>query len=80
MDVKREWSEDVYGFVPQHLRDMVKAALPEAQFPAVESSHPSVARLYTRRHRYAWNRLSSMPRPGRWAMRSERIQGNERDT
>jgi hypothetical protein len=32
MDGKREWLEDVYGFVPQRLRDMAKAGLP----PAVE--------------------------------------------
>src|SRR5215471_18771277 len=41
------------------------------------TAHSSVSRLYTRRHRYAWNRVSSMPRFGRWTMRSERIQGHE---
>ena len=29
MDVKRELSEDVYGRVPQRLRDMAKAGLPK---------------------------------------------------
>ena len=33
----------------------------------------------TRCHRHAWNRVSSRLRSGRWAMRSERIQGDERD-
>ncbi len=33
---KREMSEDVYGMVLQRLRDMVRAALPEPQCPAVE--------------------------------------------
>jgi hypothetical protein len=42
---KRELPEDVYGFVPQRLRDRAKAGLLEAQFPAVEPSHPPVARL-----------------------------------
>jgi hypothetical protein len=42
---KRELPEDVYGYDPQRLRDTVKAALLEAQCPAVEPSHPSVARL-----------------------------------
>jgi hypothetical protein len=30
MDGKRELLEDVYGFVPQRLRDMAKAGLPES--------------------------------------------------
>ena len=38
---KREMSEDVYGMVPQRLRDTVRAGLPEPQCPAVE--------LHTRR-------------------------------
>jgi hypothetical protein len=29
MDVKRDISEDVYGMVPQRLRDMAKAGLPK---------------------------------------------------
>ena len=33
----------------------------------------------TRCHRHAWNRVSSRLRSGRWAMRSERMQGDERD-
>ena len=45
MDVKREMPEDVYGMVPQRLRDMAKAGLPEPQSPVVERSHSSVARL-----------------------------------
>jgi hypothetical protein len=30
----------------QRLSNMVKAKLPESQYPAVEMSHPSVARLH----------------------------------
>jgi len=30
MDGKRELLEDVYGFVPQRLRDMAKAGMPES--------------------------------------------------
>lgn len=37
MDVKRGISEDVYGIVPQRLRDMAKAGLPEPQSPGVEA-------------------------------------------
>jgi hypothetical protein len=40
MDGKRELLEDVYGFVPQRLRDMAKAGLPESQSPAVEPHTP----------------------------------------
>ena len=36
MSEKRESLEGVYGAVLQDLRDMAKAGLPEAQFPAVE--------------------------------------------
>jgi len=36
MDVKRELSEDMYGLVPQRLRDMAKAGLPKAKSPVVE--------------------------------------------
>jgi len=36
MDGKRELPEDVYDFVPQRLRDMAKAGLPEPKSPAVE--------------------------------------------
>ncbi len=74
---KREMPEDVYGMVLQRLHDMVRDELPEPQCPAVEPSHSSVARLYTRRHRYVWNQVSSIPRFDRWAMRSERIEGHE---
>jgi hypothetical protein len=42
---KRERSEDVYGLVPQRLRDMVRAGLSKPQCPAVEESHSSGARL-----------------------------------
>jgi len=78
MDVKRGISEDVYGMVLQRLRDMAKAGLPEPQSPVVKPSHSSVARLYTRRHWYAWNQLSSRLRPDQWTMCSEHIQGDER--
>jgi len=47
MFVKQEIPEDVYGIVLQRLNDRAKAKLPESQSPAVEPSHPSVARLYT---------------------------------
>jgi hypothetical protein len=33
---KREMLEDVYGMVPQRLRDTVRAGLPKPQCPAVE--------------------------------------------
>ena len=36
MSEKRESQEGVYGAVPQDPRDMVKAILPEPQFPVVE--------------------------------------------
>jgi len=36
MSEKRDSLEGVYGAVLQDLRDMAKAGLPEAQFPAVE--------------------------------------------
>jgi hypothetical protein len=36
MMIKREMPEDVYGMVPQHLNDMVKAKLPELQSPVVD--------------------------------------------
>lgn len=45
--VKREVTEDVYVTVLQRLSDMAKAKLPKSQYPAVEPSHPSVARPYT---------------------------------
>ena len=35
MSVKRLQSESVVGLVPQGPRDMVKAKLPEPQFPVV---------------------------------------------
>ena len=73
---KREMSEDVYGMVLQRLRDMVRAGLPEPQCPAVEAAHSSVPRLYTRRHRYVWNQVSSRPHLDRWAMLSESIEGH----
>lgn len=47
MIVKREITEDVYVIVLQRLNDKAKARLPEFQSPAVELSHPSVARLNT---------------------------------
>ena len=37
MLIKRVRLDDVYGIVPQHLSDMVKARLPESQCPAEES-------------------------------------------
>ena len=45
MVIKRGISEDVYDMALQHLNDMVKAKLPEFQFPVVVRSHSSVARL-----------------------------------
>jgi|GEM_PF-6385589 len=47
MSGKREVTEDVYVTVPQRLSDKAKVKLLEFQSPAVEPSHPSVARLYT---------------------------------
>ena len=41
MDGKRELLEDVYGFVPQRLRDMAKAGLPEAQSPEGANATPA---------------------------------------
>ena len=78
MDVKRELSEDVYGTVPQRLSDTVKATRPESQSPGVELT-PVGSTSATRRLRQTWNSLSSMLRPGRRTMRSERIQGDERE-
>ncbi len=74
---KRGTSEDVYGVALQRLHDRVRAGLPEPPMSSGGTAHSSGARLETRRHRYAWNRLSSRPRLGRWAMRSERIEGHE---
>jgi hypothetical protein len=37
MPLKREMPEGVYGSVPQDPRDMVRAGLPEPQFPAMQS-------------------------------------------
>ena len=45
MPVKRLRPESVVGPVPQGPRDMVKAELPEPQFPDGGSTHPSVERL-----------------------------------
>ncbi len=67
---KREMFEDVYGIVPQHLSDMVKAGLLEPESPVVET--------YTRRY-HVWTPTpsgatrSSLARgdtlpDGRWAM------------
>jgi hypothetical protein len=77
MTGKRERSEDVYGMVPQRLRDMVKAGLPASQCPVVELSHSSVARLETRRHRESWVKVSLMVRLARWTMPNEGIEGHE---
>lgn len=41
------------------------------------TAHALGARLYTRRHWYVWNQVSSRLCLGRWTMRSERIEGHE---
>ena len=45
MSVKRLQPQSVVGLVPQDLRDMVKATLPEPQFPEGVSRCPPVERL-----------------------------------
>jgi len=37
MPIKREPPEDAYDAVPQDPRDMVRARLPEPQFPAMQA-------------------------------------------
>jgi hypothetical protein len=37
MPLKRKPSEDAYDAVPQDPRDMVRAKLPEPQFPAMQT-------------------------------------------
>jgi len=46
MLIKRGVPEGVYGTALQRLSDRAKAELPEPQYPGVEPSHSSVARLY----------------------------------
>ncbi len=70
MPVKRGTLEDVYGVAPQDPRDMAKAALLEAQSPAVKAP--------TRRHHARWRRQrirgvyceasSDLLTAGRWGM------------
>jgi len=77
MVIKRKMSESVYGLVPQRLNDRAKATLPESQSPEVDFT-PAGSTLVTQRRRQAQIKLSSALRSGRRAMRSERIQGDER--
>ena len=78
MLVKREAPEDVWGADLQHLDDTAKAGLLESQSPAVESAHPSVARLHTDAVESCEFLLSITASPARQAMRNELIQGDER--
>ena len=78
MVIKRKMSESVYGLVPQRLNDRAKATLLESQSPGVELT-PAGSTLVTQRRRQAQIKLSSALRSGRQTMRSERIQGDERE-
>jgi hypothetical protein len=84
---KQEPPEDVYGmFVLQDPRAMVKATLPEPQFPEVQVATPRSPRLLRghRQSRYQSGivkvRTSYRKVSGRWAMGNEPIQGNEQGT
>jgi hypothetical protein len=78
---KRGPSEDVYGMIAlQDPRDMVKATLPEPQFPVIKVAIPRLPRLL-RGHRQAGRVVSVLlPVSGRWTMDNESIQGNKRGT
>lgn len=78
MVIKRKMSESVYGIVLQRLNDMAKATLPESQSPGVDLT-PAGSTPVTQRRRQARIKLSSALRSGRRTMRSERIQGDERE-
>lgn len=78
MVIKRKMSEDVYGIVLQRLSDMAKAILPESQSPEVDLT-PVGNTPVIRRCRQARIKFLSALRSGRQAMRSERIQGDERE-
>lgn len=76
MMVKRGATEDMYDAVPQRLRDMAKARLPESQCPAVELTLVGTMSEY-RRCREPRVSLLLVVRPARWAMRNECIQGHK---
>ncbi len=78
MVIKRKMSESVYGMVLQRLNDRAKATLPKSQSPEVDLT-PAGNTLLTQRRRQARIKLSSALRSGRRTMRSERIQGDERE-
>jgi hypothetical protein len=71
MFVKQGVAEDVYASALQRLSDMVKARLPEPQYPVAVRSRPSVARLDTNAinsHRFTfcpWYALID----GRWLVK-----------
>ena len=68
---KRGGAEDVYATALPRLSDRAKAALPEPQCPGVESSHPSVARLYADArdsHRLSFRQWYALV-AGRWLMK-----------
>ena len=70
MSVKRLQPESVVGLVPQGPRDMVKAGLPEPQFPVGVTLHPPVETLETRRRPLPWSVLvaEAPSMSGRWPM------------
>jgi len=82
--------EDVYGKnALQDPRDMVKATLPESQFPVIlkpdppiitSTAGPSTDRVRISDSGQSWNYPKSSLSSGRWTMGNEPIQGNERDT
>jgi len=74
--VKQEISEGVYGMVLQRLHDKAKGEFPESYCPAVQP-HTRRDHVCYRRHREPPVRLSPAVRLARWAMRNERIEGQE---
>ena len=80
MPSKQEMAEGVYAIVLQGPRDMVKAELPESQFPVLQSSSLRSQRLYTRSHRHTLVMYSPAEPFGRWTVRNDLTQGNGRDT
>jgi hypothetical protein len=80
MPSKQEMVEGVYAIVPQGPRDMVKAELPESQFPGLQSSSPRSQRLYKRGHRHTLVMYSPAEPFGRRTVGNDPTQGNGRDT
>jgi len=70
MAVKRELPEDVYGKVPQDLSDMVKAELPESQYPVTQSHVSRLQHLQcgTTSITVGFHSAGNLPVGGRWGM------------